>query len=180
MIRELLVLTTLLTAVSAQGVERRSIEHLRVHELLESSRQVAVEPAPIRSDRYHVLALINPHSNMGARVLAKLARSGFDGEGITVVVLGDRETPPVDHEAVDQLLLPQARWVWVPSRMALPFLDLSGSPLLLGVDKDGVVHWQRAGAPERIETWLAAIEDWVKRVPPQHLPDTELDDEEQR
>ena len=165
------LITTLLVAcglisLTLAGVAStpRSIDLMQVQQIDRTGRAPAAEPAPLVLNGYEVLLLLDSGRSASTTLMRLLARPEYDGRGLVIVLLGDPNAGSLTDAAAGGL--PQARWVRAEIASVLGSLDLAGTPVLLGVDPDGVIRWQRAGVPERVETWLDAILDWTGRERP--------------
>ncbi|MBL8297758.1 MAG: hypothetical protein JNN30_05350 [Rhodanobacteraceae bacterium] len=120
----------------------------------------AVELSALRAG---AVAVLDPQLSSSRELLDALHRSGYQGEGLVVLVTGDAG----QAEALRRrsAALPQARWVSAAASTVLQRLKLAGTPVVLGLDRQQRVAWRESGLPADPLHLALRIAEWAA-VPP--------------
>lgn len=108
------------------------------------------------------VAVLDPHLSSSRELLDALQRSGYQGDGLVVLVAGDASQTEALHRRSGAL--PRARWVSAEANAVQRQLQLAGTPVVLGLDRQRRVAWRENGLPAvplhlalRIAEWTAAV-----------------------
>jgi hypothetical protein len=99
-------------------------------------------------------------------LLALYAKAGLRPDRLAIVVIGSSQDLSTLRAANAKIA--DARWYLAPTADVIAQLRAPGVPLLLGIDGQGRIVWQRAGAtltPERLSQEVIA---WQQRQLPRN------------
>ena len=133
--------------------------------LVDARGAVVADSALTQSSNW-VLLVVDADKPLTASVLPRLQRKDGDWAGKVVVVAVGAPSAfarMVAHNAK----LSGVRWCRDTTGRLLERLELSGTPVLLGVRPDNVIAWQMATIPEMPEKAQAVVTGWTARPGPE-------------
>lgn len=128
-------------------------------------QQIGTESVALEALRASAIAVLDPHLGSSRELLDALYRSGYQGKGLVVLVAGDAD----QAEALRRRsgALPQARWVSAEAVAVQRRLQLSGTPVVLGLDRQQRVAWRDSGLPAVPLHLALRIAEWTQAATPE-------------
>jgi hypothetical protein len=127
----------------------------------------AVTEATLAQSVPWVLLVVDADKHLTTTVLPRFQKKDGDWAGKLVVVAAG--SPAAFERMVAQnAKLAGVRWTRDTSGRLLEQLDLSGTPVLLGIRAGNVIAWQIASVPEAPEKAQALVANWIAKAVPEH------------
>lgn len=105
------------------------------------------------------IAVLDPRLSSSRELLDALHRSGYQGDGLVVLVAGDvRQAEALRRRSN---ALPRARWVSAEANAVLRQLELTGTPVVLGLDRQQRIAWRESGLPAVPLDLALRIAEWT-------------------
>ncbi|MEO8671996.1 MAG: hypothetical protein ABI411_11830 [Tahibacter sp.] len=144
-------------AADARAPAERNIAGVQVDGV---GRESTVSLADLKPDNRWVVIVLDAHRLGSVAYVNSLRSSGYEGKNAIVLIVGDSAGAIALSKR--RALLPDARWVAARAGAGMKALNLSGTPVVLGIELDHVV-WQESGMPLHAGDLAVRISDWVAR-----------------
>ena len=113
----------------------------------------------------YVLTVLDTNVANSKSVLDAMKASGFDGEGVVVILIkslaNTDSVPSVADLEQYRYVLPKATWFWGTVPTVMQVMNISASPVFLGIGGQQKIIWRTIGLPKPSEKFVEQIRGWI-------------------